>query len=144
MKKVILTILLILLGAAALAGAGFTGYQMGYRHGAATSLKNDEKSFHRFHHFGKEGNPTREFHQFSPGFQRKVGPGGFGISHHGRGFGFVSPFAILAKIAVLGLIVWLAYSLFKGNGWQLTLARVSPPVKPAKAMPPEKPKKGKQ
>jgi len=74
MKKVILTILLVLLGAAAVAGAGFTGYQMGYRHGAATSLNNDEKSFGRFHHFGKDGNPMREFHQFSPASSARLVP----------------------------------------------------------------------
>ncbi len=145
MKRAILIILAVLLGVAALAGAGFVGFQMGARHAAAFQPGNG-KAFEQFHRFDKDRNPMREFHQFGgPQFEQRIGPGGGPgrIHHGGRGFG-ISPVFFLVKIIALGLVVWIAYNLFKGNGWQLTLARVQPTAEPAKPTQTEKPKKGRQ
>ena len=123
MKRALLIVLAIILGIAALAGAGFVGFQMGVRHVIARPQKGEGEEFDRFIPFGA-GNPHM------PGFDKK-GPRGFdegfgpGSKHHrSRGFGFILPLIFLVKIVVLGGLIWLAYKLFKGNGWQLTLSRV--------------------
>jgi uncharacterized membrane protein len=43
-----------------------------------------------------------------------------GFTMMGMGFGFFSLFALLARIAVFALIIWLIYWLFTRSGWQLT------------------------
>jgi hypothetical protein len=42
---------------------------------------------------------------------------------YGRGFGFFSPLFLIAKVALLGLVLWLVYKMVKGSGWQLSLTR---------------------
>ncbi len=124
MKKILKILLFTTLGIASLAGAGVAGFKMGIRQ--ATAIESgDEKSFGGFHRFGNDGDPQQGFHHFGgPGFNHPGQGFGPGRTHGGRGF--ISPFFILAKLALLGLLAWLGYKLFKGNGWQLTLARVQP------------------
>lgn len=127
MKKVLLTLLGIIVVAGILAGAGFAGYRMGYMHGAQASADGTvtfvprQMPMHSFdqgiapqnmpmHNFGK-GNDR--------GFNRGFGPGGFGMQGrgmHGGRFGFFSLF----HLAVWGVVIWLAYKWFKNSGWTLT------------------------
>jgi len=128
MKKVLLTLLGIIVVAGILAGAGFVGYRMGYNHGAlavsnkAAQLPQQNKDFvfrgmpmmRGFgNDFGMHGIPG---HNFGNGFDER----GFGMMGRGRGFGFFRPIQFLFHIAVLALIVWIAYKLIKNSGWTIT------------------------
>ena len=163
MKRVFLVILTIVLGLGALAGAGFVGFQMGVRQTFAAPRKDDKKDFGKFIPFD-QGNPhdkKGKFHKFGPdGFLQPppddfqlpgFGPGAFGRYHHGGrgfgGFGLFLPFLIIAKLAFLGLFIWLGYKIFKGNGWQLSLSRAQPAAPSPDAVEPQtakKPRRGKQ
>lgn len=123
MKIWIVRILAVILFLGALAAAGMAGYRVGYLHAAQASVNSDDvPRVGRFHHGGfdmpKFGDQTGR------GFQHDFHSGNPMLSHRG-GFGF-SPFGVLFKVAFLGLVIWGVYLLFKGNGWQLTLARVQP------------------
>ena len=144
MKKVLLTLLGIIVVAGILAGAGFVGYRIGYNQAAREivkktaqvpsqnnnqpapnmpMLRNFEKGF------GLRGMPM---HNFGNGFDRGFGPGGMMMSR-GRGFGFFGLIGFLIRIAVFALIIWVIYMLFKGSGWRLTRE----PVPAAKVETPE-------
>jgi hypothetical protein len=129
MKKFLLTLLAIVLILGVLAGAGFVGYRFGYRQGAlAASPSNSNintQPFARDNDFDWKRMPMPNFRNgpdrgFHPGF----GPGGFGMMHHGRGFGFFSPIRFVLQLAVLGLIIWLVYKLL--TGWRFTFTRATP------------------
>jgi hypothetical protein len=131
MKKVLLTLLGIIVVAGVLAGAGLVGYRMGYNHGAlavsnkTAQLPQPNKDFdlrgmpmmRGFDNgFGLRGMPMHSF----GGFHRGFGPGGFGMMGRGWGFGFFGLFGFLLRIAVFALIIWVIYKLFKSSGWTLT------------------------
>ncbi|NWG33309.1 MAG: hypothetical protein HXY42_02620 [Chloroflexi bacterium] len=113
MKKVLLTILAVIVIVGALAGVGFAGYRIGYVQGAAA---NGNAPF-----FAR---PDR-MNPNMPGFRRDfgmwrqpyhapmMGGGGFGFS-------FFTPFRFLWNIAVLALIIWFVYWLFTQSGWRIT------------------------
>ena len=113
MKRVLLSLLAVVLILGALGAAGFAGYQFGYRQGALTSNGNDQV-FPRGGNFGPGEMPMRNF-----GFDRGFG-GGFGMMHRGIGFGFFSPFLFLARIAFWALVIWAIYMLAARSGWRLT------------------------
>lgn len=124
MKKWIVRIIVAILVLGAFAGVGFTAYRMGYSHGARTSI-NVEKMpplAERFEQ-GKVTDFQFPFHdrEFDRGFPHRE----FEMRHRG-GFGFFSPFMFLARIALVGLVIWFFYMMFKGNGWQLSLTRNQP------------------
>lgn len=144
MKKWIVRILVAVLVIGAFAAVGFVGYRIGFSHGAQVA--------------GDFENAPR----FAQPFQRDEAPG-FAVgshqrgfpdrelqkNHRGRGFGFASPFFALIKIALFGLVIWVAYMLFKGNGWTLSLTRVGtsqtpPEASPVEAPAPKRTSKGKQ
>jgi hypothetical protein len=123
MKKVLFWLLgaVVLIGL--LAGAGVAGYRIG-RMQATDGTAPQFGQSDRFTNPDKmpQFRPSMNDHGFNPG------PGqGFGGPHimmnRGRGFGFFSPFRFLFHIALLGLVIWFGYKLFKGNGWQLSLTR---------------------
>ena len=127
MKKVLLTLLGIIVVAGVLAGAGFACYRIGYNHGALASADGTVTFVPRLmpmHNFYQVFDPQdMPMHNFGKGnergFDRGFGPGGFGMmgrGMHGRGMGFFS----LIHIALLGVIIWLAYKWFKNSGWTLT------------------------
>jgi len=113
MKKVLLTILAVIVIVGALAGVGFAGYRIGYVQGAAA---NGNAPF-----FAR---PDR-MNPNMPGFRRDfgmwrqpyhtpmMGRGGFGFS-------LFTPFRFLWNIAVLALIIWFVYWLFTQSGWRIT------------------------
>ena len=134
MKKVLLTLLGIIVVVGVLAGAGFAGYRIGYARGTNgdTAIFVPRQGFDPqgmpMHGFGNDFDPhDMPMHNFGKnserGFNRWEGPGGFGMMHQGRGFGFFSPIFFLVRIAFWGLIIWLAYKFIKGSGWQLSLTR---------------------
>jgi len=139
MKKVLLTLLGIIVVVGILAGAGFTGYRIGYNHGATASADGTVTFTPRLmpmHNFDQGFNPhNMPMHNFGKGdergFNRGFGPGSFGMMGRGmRGGGIFS----LLHIAVLGILIWFAYKLIKGSGWKLSLthqAVESPKVEPA-------------
>lgn len=137
MKKVLFWFLgaVVLIGL--LAGAGFAGYRIGRLHATNGTVP-------QFGRSDRFTNPDK-MPQFMPGMNERSfdrGPGGHRIimMNRGVGFGFFSPFRILFHIALLGLVIWLAYKLFTGNGWQLSLTRQAENVEVSQETIPE-PKK---
>ena len=119
MKRVLLTLLAVVLVLGLFAAVGFTGYRFGYAQGARVAANGDEvrPRVGPFDDFGPNRMPMREF-GFDRGFHRDFGGRGF----PGMGFGFFSLFALLGRIAVLALIVWFIYWLFTRSGYQITRA----------------------
>jgi len=123
MKKVLLTLLAVIVIVGALVGVGYMGYRMGYNNGTTSS--GDGPAFGRFSHMDPSQMPMQNFGQ---SFDRSPGrgfgfnqhsmmrPGGFNTMGHGR----YSPFLSLFHIATLGLAIWFAYWLFTKSGWQIT------------------------
>jgi len=129
MKKTLLVLLVVILSLGALASAGYAGYRIGYAQGAGGDAP------FAFHGkiFRADSLPAYRFDGgFERGPQPGFGPGGFSRMERGRGFGFFSPLSFLLPFAVLGLIVWFGYKLFKGNGWQLSFTRQPAAAAPAK------------
>jgi len=123
MKKVLLTLLAVIVVIGALAGAGYMGYRIGYNNGATGS--GDTPAFGRFYRMDPNQMPM---YRFDNGFDRGPGrdfgfnqrpmmrPGGF----NPIGYGHYSPFSMLWNIAILGLVIWFVYWLFTKSGWQIT------------------------
>jgi uncharacterized membrane protein len=114
MKKVLLTLLAVIVIAGALAGVGYAGYRLGYNQGAISS--GNAPFFGRSDRMGP---------QFMPNFNREFGfwAQPFHSPMMGRGnFGFniFTPLRILWNIAILALVVWFIYWLFTKSGWQVT------------------------
>lgn len=124
MKKWIVRILIAVLVIGAFAAVGFVGYRAGFSRGVQSS-GNFEKGPRVTEPFHRGGMPEFQFgfqdRDFNRGFPQRE----FQMRHRG-GLDFFSPFMFLVRIALLGLVIWLAYMIFKGNGWQLSLTRVQP------------------
>jgi len=137
MKKVLLTLLGIIVVVGVLAGAGFAGYRIGYMRSATASA--DGTAFvprnAPMHNFDKNFNPQdMPMYNFGRGndrgFNRGFGPGGYEMMDRGGHGGFFS----LIHLVILGFFIWLAYKLIKNSGWKLALTRQaveSPKVEPA-------------
>ena len=128
MKKVLLTLLVVIVAVGFLVGAGFAGYRIGYRQGAlststnTTSNNNNTPFMHGFQ-FGQKDMPMQNFgRDLDRNFNRGMRPGGFGV-RGGMGFGFFPPLMFLGQILFWGLIILFAYWLFTKSGWQLTRTR---------------------
>ena len=117
MKKVLLTLLAILVVLGVFAAAGFTGYRFGYAQGAQGIANGDapRPELRSFDEVGPRGMPMHNF-GFGRGMHRGFGMGGFPM----MGFGFFYPLMFLGRILVLALIVWLIYWLLTRSGWRLT------------------------
>ena len=139
MKKVLLTLLGIIVVIGILAGAGFVGYRIGYNQAArAISVAKGNAKLPQQNNgvnpqglpmmrngFGPQGMPMlRNFgNGLDRGFNRGFGPGGFGMMGYGRGFGFFGPLQFLVHVAIWALVIWLIYMVIKGSGWKLSLTR---------------------
>lgn len=122
MKKVFLTLLTLIVVVGALAGAGYTGYRIGFNQGvissgkaapSGNSLQRPNQNPHAmpFNNFG------RDFRGFEPGFPGQRFP----MARHGFfGFGLFSPLHFLWNLAILALIIWFIYWLISKSGWQIT------------------------
>lgn len=114
MKKVLLTLLAVIVILGALAGAGFVGYRIGFSQGATASGnvqffgRSERSNPHLMPNFGRD-------------FEFRAQP--FRSPMMGRsifGFTMFSPFRILWNIAILALIIWFVYWLFTKSGWRIT------------------------
>ncbi len=123
MKKWIVRILIAVLVIGAFAAVGFVGYRVGLGHGAQLSGDVDKNTVRGAEPFHRGGMPDFQFGFQGREFQRGFQEHGFQMRHRG-GFGFMPPFMPLIQVALLGLMIWFAYKMFKGNGWTLSLARV--------------------
>lgn len=115
MKKVLLTLLAVIVIVGALAGVGFSGYRIGLAQGAGFS--GASPSFGPFGYMNPNLMPMHRFDRdFGPGFggHPMMGRGGF------SGSGFFSPLHFLWNIAVLALVGWFVYWLFTKSGWRIT------------------------
>jgi hypothetical protein len=114
MKKVLLSLLAVVLILGALGAAGFAGYRYGFNQGMLSASDSNAQPLPPGFGFGPERMPRHNF-----GFDRGFGPSRFDIMHRGIGFGFFSPFLFLARIAFWGLIIWAVYMLVARSGWRL-------------------------
>lgn len=122
MKKVLLTLLAVILVLGALGAAGMTGYRYGYSQGVVSASDSDAQSAVPRFGFGPQRMPMHEF-GFDRGFefQRGFGPGGSPMMGRGGiGFGFFPPFLFLVRIAFWALVIWAVYMLATRSGWRLT------------------------
>jgi len=128
MKKVLLTLFVLIVIAGVLGGAGFAGYRFGYSQGANTTSNGNDivKPFGRGDNFDRNRMPMHNFNNgMGPGYHHQ----GFGMMPYGGGFGFMSPLSFLARIAVYAFLIWLAYKLFKG--WRISFTQ--PNAKPTES-----------
>ena len=110
MKRILLTLLGVVIVIGALAGAGFAGYQIGFRQGAHIA-NGDGAPFVGRPDFNSERLPFPLDRGFERSFDRDFPRGGFG---------YFGPFMFLGHIVFWGLILLLAYLLFTRSGWRLT------------------------
>jgi hypothetical protein len=115
MKKVLLTLLAVVLVLGLFAATGYAGYRFGYARGAQ-AISNGDTPRPGLRPFDNVGPRGMDRFEMDRDFQRGFGSRGFPM----RGFGFFSPLRFLIPIAVLALIVWFAFWLFTRSGWQLT------------------------
>jgi hypothetical protein len=121
MKKVLLTLLTVVLVLGLFAAAGYAGYRFGFMRGAQTTAKGNpsEPQLRPFDNFDRPRMPMHKFgDDFGRGIRRGFGMHGFPMV--GMGFGFFSPLMFLGRIAVFALIIWFIYWLFTRSGWHLT------------------------
>jgi hypothetical protein len=124
MKRILLTLLVIIVGLGLFAATGYAGYRFGYIQGIQETANEDAPlpRLRPFEDFGPRGMPR---HDFGFGFDRDFGQGHFPM----LGFSFFSPLLFLGRIAVLALIVFFIVWLFTRSGWRLT-RQISEPVPP--------------
>jgi hypothetical protein len=121
MRRILLSLLAVVVISGLFTAVGYAGYRFGYAHGAqsAQSTANGDDiprpGLRPFDNFGSRGLPDRSF-GFDREFRRGFGIRGFPM----MGFGFFSLFRFLVQIAVLGLIVWFVYWLFTHSGYRIT------------------------
>ena len=119
MKKVLLTLLTVVLVRGLFAAAGYAGYRFGFMRGAQTTAKGNPSGpqLRPFDNFDRPRMPMHNFgDDFGRGIRRGFGMHGFPM----MGFGFFSPLMFLGRIAVFALIIWFIYWLFTRSGWRLT------------------------
>lgn len=142
MKKVLLTLLGIIVVVGALAGAGFAGYRIGFRQGAAANTKIVSQVPLPEKGFDPRNLPMPNFgRNFERGFRQDFGPRGLGMMERGpggRGFGFFGPLFFLARLAFWVLIIWLGFLVLRNSGWTLTRQATAAPKADATPAPEEK------
>lgn len=127
MKKVLLTLLAVVLVAAGLGAAGFAGYRFGYAQGVQSASDADPQLMMPGFAFGPNRMPMHGLW-----FDRDNGPErgfgrGFDMGPGGRmGFGFFGPLLFLLQLAFWIFVSWAIYTLVIRSGWRLT--RITQPV----------------
>jgi hypothetical protein len=121
MKKVLLTLLTVIVVLGLFAATGYAGYRFGFARGAQITANGNPSGpqLRPFDNLDRRGMPMRNFgDDFGRGLRRGFGMRGFPMM--GMGFGFFSPFMFLGRIIVFALIIWFIYWLFTRSGWRLT------------------------
>ena len=121
MKKVLLTLLAVVIVLGLFAAVGLTGYRFGYVQGAQRTADGQRPELRAFDGMGPNRIPMHDF-GFGRGLDREFRPGGFPM----MGFGSLPLFGFLWRVAILALIVGLVYWLFTRSGWQLTRTQTTP------------------
>jgi hypothetical protein len=135
MKKVLLTLLTVIVVLGLFAAAGYVGYRFGFMQGAQITANASAPNgvpnpgVRPFDNFDRRGMPMQNFgDHFGRGLRR-------GFPRMGMGFGFFFPLMLLGRIFVLALILWFIYWLFTRSGWRLT--RTVPVTEPPSTKPAE-------
>ena len=132
MKRVLFTLLTIVVVLGLFAATGYAGYRIGLMRGAQLTVNTGtpNQQIRPFGNFDRRGMPDFG-DNFGRGLRRDFGMRGFPMM--GMGFGLFSLFALLARIAVFVLIVWFVYWLFARSGWRLTrtVATAEPQPQPS-------------
>jgi hypothetical protein len=119
MKRVLLTLLIIVVVLGLFAATGFAGYRIGLMRGAQLTANGAPPNgqVRPFGNLDRPGMPNFG-DDFGRGLRRdfRFGRGPM----MGMGFGIFSLFGFLARIAVLALIIWFVYWLVTRSGWRLT------------------------
>lgn len=112
MKKVLLSLLIVVLVLGALGAVGFAGYRFGYTRGVQAAVNGQMPEWYLFDDISPHGGPRfeREF-----GLHREFGARDLPA----RGID-VYLLRMLIPLAALLLTVLFAYWLFTRSGWQLT------------------------
>ena len=119
MKKVLLTLLGIIVVLGVLAGAGFTGYRIGYQQGAVANTDGITVPLMHGFRLDPQEMPMHNFgRDLDRGYNRGFNPGGY--IRQGRGMGFFSPLMSLGHIIFWVAVIWLVYWLVKKSGWRIT------------------------
>jgi hypothetical protein len=131
MKKVLLSLLVIILALGLLGAAGYAGYRYGFTQGMmlASNSNGNTPSVRPGFWMSPRGMPMHNFGN-ARGFDRD----GFGMMRRGGfGFGFFPLFGLLARLLFWGLIVALIVWLVSRSGWRLTRTApvVATPAAPA-------------
>jgi hypothetical protein len=121
MKRILLTLLAVIVVLGLFAATGYAGYRMGYAQGSERTADGQMPGFRPFERMGPGRMPMHEF-GFGRGFDREFRPGGFPL----LGFGFFPLVGFLWRVAILAMIVGFAYWLFTRSGWQLTRRDTTP------------------
>jgi len=123
MKRIVLSLLAIVVVLGLFAAIGYAGYRMGYAQGIEQTAIGDAPTFRPFARMGPGRMPMHEF-GFGRGFPRELRPGGFPM----MGFGFLPLFGFLWRVAILALVIGLIYWLFTRSGWKLTRTQTTQTV----------------
>ena len=129
MKRILLSLLAVVVVLGLFAAVGFAGYRFGYAQGAQrTRIAADERTpqLRPFDNDGPQRLPQPDF-RFGREFHRGFGMRGFPM----MGFGLFAPLMWLGRILALALIIWFIYWLFTRSGWRLTREAVSNPPPPS-------------
>ena len=127
MRKVLLTILAIVLIFGALGAAGLAGYRFGYAQGVQATSTGDTQRIVPGFGLG----PRMPMHNF--GFDRDFGGRGFPMMGRGMGFGILGPLMFLLRIAFWALVIWAIYMLVTRSGWRLTRETTTTTTPPSPA-----------
>jgi hypothetical protein len=133
MKRILLTLLGIIVVLGLFGAVGYTGYRYGYAQGVQVTARGEAPQLRPFDDFNPRG-----MHGFGMdrGFERGFGRGGLPM----MGFGFISPWRWLGPLGVLALMALFGYWLFTRSGWRLarqTTESVPPPPQPEPPAQPE-------
>jgi hypothetical protein len=118
MKKVLLSLLVIVIALGLLGAAGYAGYRYGFTQGMVVASSNgaNGQSVNPWLGMGPRGMPMRNF-----GPQRGFDRDGFGMMGRGGfGFGFFPLFGLLLRLLFWGLIIAGIVWLVTRSGWRLT------------------------
>ena len=123
MKRILLTLLAVIVVLGLFAATGYTRYRMGYAQGVEQKANGEAPAFRPFARMGPGRMPMQDF-GFGRGFDREFRAGGFPM----LGFGFFPLLGVLWRIAVLVLLVGVGFWLFTRSGWQLTRTQTTPTI----------------
>jgi hypothetical protein len=130
MKRVLLTLLAIIVALGLFAAVGYSGYRLGYAQAARGGQRiangdTPRPAMRPFDNFGPREMPRGDFER---GVQRGFGRDRFPM----MGFGFFAPLFWIGRLLVLALIVWFVYWLFTRSGWRLTRETVTTTATPTR------------